>query len=161
MSHERNDEFDTMSVARYVDGEMTAAERARFAARLDADPELRRAVLELEDLRRCIAAAATTPVRQPCPGFRARVAAEVAGFGGAAGSREAAELERVMVFARRVMVAAVLVFGVAILMFAGLLRSTDSGRLEASPAEIQRAIEKLDAAIRVENTAGRAGVDRR
>jgi anti-sigma factor RsiW len=137
-------EEDVHAVARYVDGEMAHDDRVAFESRLAADPGLASEVEELAGLRRMFAPERVTQGPAPSSGFRARVLAEVAGHTAERGP----ERETFDVFCRRIVVAAALLFGLGVLVFAGLLRRADTGRLEASPAEIHKEMDRLDALIR-------------
>ena len=61
----------------YVDGELTASERATFKQRLDADPELRRRLAGQQELRRRLAAA-FDPILEEPPPLRLTLAAQAA-----------------------------------------------------------------------------------
>ena len=150
----RSTEFDH-SVQRFVDGEMAIDERAGFERRLAVEDDLRAAVDELSSLRTCFEAERAAPVPRPSAAFEARVLAEIrrAPLSREGGADSVSEL-----WARRAVVAAVFVFGIGLLVYAGLLKQVDTGRLEASPAEIQREIERLDA--RILRSAVEPGEDR-
>lgn len=138
------------SVQRYVDGEMTADESLRFERELAVDSELAAAVAELRDLRKCFDGERTAPPPRLRPGFADRVVGAVRRDALPVVDRGASAAELVVFerWSRRIVVAAVLVAGLALLLFAGLLRSADTGQLQASPAEIQRIMEALDREIR-------------
>ena len=137
-----------LELQRYVDGEMPSDEQVHFEARLSEDEELVAAVDELRDLRACFASERSADVAgaPASPGLTSRVLAEVRRSSLTPAGR-VEEMHRVDHWSRRAVIAAVFVFGLAMLVFAGLLRKVDTGRLEASPAEIKRVMDRLDAAI--------------
>lgn len=131
------------SVVRYVDREMGRDEAVAFEARLREDAGLRRATEELRGLRSLFG-----PERAaagPCPSsdFRARVLAAAAATAGRVDESAVAA-----VWGRRVLYAAAVIVTTTLVLAVGVLRRADSGRLEASPAEVERAMETLDARIR-------------
>jgi anti-sigma factor RsiW len=145
----RSTEFDR-SVQRFVDGEMTIDERSRFEARLADEHDLRAAVDELSSLRACFDAERAAPTPRPSAAFEARVLAEIrrAPLSRDGQPGDALAGPSLQLWGRRVVVAAMFVMGLALLVYAGLLKRVDTGHLKASPAEIQRVVERLDAKIR-------------
>lgn len=136
-------------VQRYVDGELQGAALAEFEARLLRDAALRAAVEESRSLRAVLASAAAPAAAAPA-GFAARVLDEVRRLPSRAelaadGAGDDRDLAHVVAMARRLFVAAVLIGGLALLIWAGLLRRTDSARVEASDRkallELQQRIE--------------------
>ena len=134
------------SIARFVDGEMARDELVAFEARLRDDAPLRDDVAEARKLRALFAPerGAAPMVRDPraSTAFRARVLAA------AATAAEAPRRNDVEHLARQVIAVAAAVLVAVVIAAFGLLNRADSGRLEASPAEMQRTLEKLDAKIR-------------
>lgn len=150
--HENTNEKTMIEAARYVDGQLDTPQRAAFEARLLREPDLRAAVQETRALRLVIAhAAADEPPVVP-PTFRTRVLQEIRRVP----SREelledvaeaTAEPGAAFATARRLLAAAALIFGLALLMFSGLLRSADHARLEATPGVLKQ-LDELDAKIK-------------
>jgi len=133
------DERDGVLAGRYVDGEMTTDERRAFEARLDDEPELAATIVELRALREWFV---DGPVPRPSSDFRSNVLA--------AALRNAATVDgdaRLVAWSRRVLYAAAALIVLGILVAAGVLRPAYSGKLEASPAELERAMDRLDARI--------------
>ena len=138
-------------VARYVDGEMSGGEAAEFEARVRAEPALRRAVDEVRELSARFAAGRGEPAIAPSAAFRDRVLSEV--FAPPRAAAIDAVPADVRTFALRIVCAA------AVLLIAAVLaavvasgRNAGTGRLEASPADVQRAMAELDA--RIESAVG-------
>jgi anti-sigma factor RsiW len=139
-------------VSRYVDGEMGRDEAAAFEARLRDAGDLRQQVdgiRALRDLfepeRRAARAESLRPYR-PSSRLRARVLA-----GTVRGPAPVREDEAVVVaraWGQRVLYAAAALVFVALAGAAWTLGSVGTGRLEASPAELQRTLDELDARIR-------------
>jgi anti-sigma-K factor RskA len=141
-------------IGRYVDGEMRRDEQIAFEARMRDDATMRRAVEELRGLRSLLAAGRSDSGVRPTGEFRGRVLAAVAT---AKDERHAADgaIESV---ARRVVYAAAVVLVAAVLAAVATRgRSSGSGRLEASPAEVQRTMADLDARIRAESVGTTEG----
>lgn len=139
---------------RYVDHELNDPERTAFEAKLLRDPALRDEVDGLRALRKVFRASAEETAPQPSAGFRARVlaraatAAELESVTTAAGSDTDSLLNPLLVWAKRSLIAAAVIAGLSLLVLSGALRSADSGRLEASEADVQKAMAELDAQMR-------------
>lgn len=134
------------SIARFVDGEMARDELVAFEARHRDDAALRDDVARARELRALFAPerGAARMVRDPqaSVAFRNRVLAAAATAAEAPRQNDVEHLARQVVI-----VAAAVLVAVAVAAF-GLLNRVDSGRLEASPAEMQRTLDQLDAKIR-------------
>jgi len=143
------------TIQRYVDGELSEADAAAFAARLLRDPALRERVSALESLRAHIST--PTAAAAPPSGFCAGVLAAVRRL------PERAQLEQAEVAASavrlcaRVLIAAGLVFGLGLAWHAGLLDRRGSATLEAAPAAVERELERLDQLILESMEAPRGG----
>lgn len=148
--------FEGREVARFVDGEMPAAERAAFEERMREDGGLRAAVAELRRLRRLFEAERSVAPPRPSAGFRERVLA--AGLVAPLAPFDDRTVRVVETWSRRVLWAAAAIAAIALSVWAGVLRGVDSGRLEASPAEIQRVMQELDALseARIRSASGEA-----
>lgn len=138
---------DRLLVQRYVDGELAGATLIEFERRLRRETRLSESVAELRAVRQALAAAATTDVSAPA-GFSARVLGAMCRLPspGAPGSEADHQVAAMKVMARRIMVAAVLLCSLALLVWAGLLRRADSGRVDASDrkalSDLQQRIER-------------------
>lgn len=141
---------ERLLVQRYVDGELAGATLGEFERRLLRESRLRESVAELRAVRRALAAAASAPASAPA-GFSARVLDEVCRLPRRDDRRRQAdavdgEIAAMRVMAHRVMVAAVLLCGLALLVWAGLLRRADSGRVDAADRkallDLQQRIEQ-------------------
>lgn len=141
---------ERLLASRYVDGELGVREASEFEARLAADGELSVLVGELRDDRAWFAPGRDEAAPAPSEGFQARVLRDVRRLPRGdelSGTEASAGIVSFEVACRRIMVAAALLIGIGLLVFGGLLHAADSGELEASPAEIQRKMEELDAVI--------------
>ncbi len=136
------EERDGMLAGRYVDGEMSADERRTFEARAADDPKLAGLVRELRAVHDWFV---DGPVPRPGPDFRARVLAGALG-----GERTPRDDDRLVRWSRRVVYAAAALIVLGVLVASGLLRPAYSGKLEASPAEVDHAMQQLDQKIATE-----------
>lgn len=141
-----------IAAARYVDAQLAPEARAEFELRLVREPLLASAVRATQELRAPFSFERQQDPPRLRPDFAARVleasrrlttAAERGVIVPDAGATHGGSFS----FARRLLVAAALILGLGLLMFAGLLRRADSGRLEAAPVQ-QKKLDELDAKIR-------------
>jgi anti-sigma factor RsiW len=162
---EREESVDAraLELQRYVDGELDPASRTAFEARLRAEPELRAECEALRGLRAMLTRAAQGAAPKLSPGFRDRVLAkalvtrdEPAVDLPAAGAAVHSLTQRCV---RRAAIAAAVIAVLSLVVLSGILRRPDCGRLEASEADVQRAMADLDARMRGEVPAG--GTERR
>lgn len=166
---EREESVDAraLELQRYVDGELDPASRTAFEARLRAEPELRAECEALRGLRAMLTRAAQGAAPKLSPGFRDRVLAkalvtrdEPAVDLPAAGAGELAAVHALTQrCVRRAAIAAAVIAVLSLVVLSGILRRPDCGRLEASEADVQRAMADLDARMRGEVPAG--GTERR
>lgn len=160
-------EFDSR-VARYVDGECDAAERAAFEAELAVDPSLREAVAELSSLRGWFAPERASPAPVPGARFADRVVAAVLADAVRADAERVGSERSVAVpvdggaladgvalagdfgggsvlrLARGVAWAAAALLVACLAAWSGILRIPGHGHLEASTQEIRDAMQDLD-----------------
>ena len=150
------DDPTMLDAARYVDGQLSPAERAAFAMRLSREPALATAVRLTQSLRAPFAAVRDAESSQLSPGFAARVlhAARRLPTPAERGVAAPGQLlddsladTTALPLARRMLVAAAFIFGLGLLTFGGLLRRGDSSRLEAAPVLLKK-LDDLDAKIR-------------
>jgi anti-sigma-K factor RskA len=142
---------DRILAARFVDGQMPADEQAEFVLRMQARPELRAAVSELQGLRGLFATAAAEPAPSLRPGFADRVAQRLRREAGEV-TRASADVEaRLVSLARWCVLAAAIVLAIALLFASGALRPADSGKLQADNGS--QLIRSLDAQIRAAEAA--------
>lgn len=148
-------------VSRYVDGEMTGDDLVSFRRRLAAEPALREIVSEVEELRGWFRRGSVLPPIPASPGFTASVLAAARRLP----TREELQAEEtnartyeneLVTCARRISLAAAVVFGLSLLMFATLNVPQDASQLMANP-ELQLEMDRLDQQIRDEQ----AGVEPR
>ena len=135
---------DQALLHRFHDDELPAAEAAAFRVRLEAEPTLRAALAELEELRRGSAGGRDRVFSAPA-GFTARLLAEVRRLPDRIALREAEASARAAVMCRRILLAATVLFGLGLCWQAGLFDFGRPSRLEAAPGEIEREMERLDA----------------
>ena len=141
-------EADLLACARYVDDEFDAVQRDQFEQRMAAEPALRAHVEELQGMRGMFRAE-PAPAVQPSLGFQARVLDEIRRLptGEQLASVDRAGGIEFESYCRKFLVAAALIIGIGVLVFAGLLRQADSGELEATPEAIRAEMEQLDSRI--------------
>lgn len=163
MNYETDDRLPTddprLLCQRYVDGALANSERAAFELRLRAEPALAALVADLRALRSTFAPMARESAPVASPGFRARVMALAAVAPestdlapAAADVADSLGLFRVL---RRCLVAAAILSAISLVFLSGVLHRADSGRLEASEAEVQKAMDALDARIKTRTTEPR------
>jgi anti-sigma factor RsiW len=139
-------------VSRYVDGEMGRDEAAAFEARLRDARDLReqvdaaRGLRELFEPERRAARSASMRPHVPSARLRERVFAET--VRGPALVREDEAVEVARIWGQRVLFAAAALVLVALAGAAWTLGSVGTGQLEASPAELQRTLDEIDARVR-------------
>jgi anti-sigma factor RsiW len=141
MSPERLSTADQRLASRYLDGELGAAARAAFAARLPHEPLLRAAVDELAELRATLRAGDEPPGAPR--GFAQAVLDRVQRLPSPV-QLQAEELEVVRV-AHWLVLAAGLILGASLLIVSGLLRPLGDGRLEAAKEELKQIVEQINA----------------
>lgn len=139
-------------VSRYVDGEMTGDDLVSFRQRLAAEPALREIVSEVEDLRSWFRPGAVLPPIPASSGFTATVLAAARRLPTTeelqAEETDARAYENELVTcARRISLAAAVVFGLALLLFATLNVPRDASQLIAKPA-LRLEMDRLDQQIR-------------
>ena len=153
VGRESVDEQDLL-VQRYLDGVLDAGTRAGFEARLGRDPSLRAIVDGFSSVRRAFrVTAAETPPR-PSAGFQSRVLARAAITTEVSSPQvDAADVLR---WARRALIAAMVIAVLSLLVLSGAMHRADDGRLQASEADVQKAMTDLDARMREAATAPHA-----
>lgn len=136
-----NPSVDQLMIQRYVDGELSGAAAADFAARLLREPALRKEVAELEQIAHRVSE--DEPMAPPAD-FILRVLNATRRLPGRDELEQqdvAADAVRLCV---RALMAAALVLGLGFAWHAGLIYSGRAGTLEAAPAEIEREMDRLD-----------------
>jgi anti-sigma factor RsiW len=137
---------DELELHRFLDGELDAAASAAFRARCEAEPALRQRLVEERAMRAAFAAARGVPTG-PSTGFTASVIAAVRQLPARREIEEREAGEAVVRLCRRLLVAALIVFGLGAAWHGGLLDSDRGNLLEAAPDEIRTEMERLDALI--------------
>lgn len=134
---------DELQLQRYLDGELPPDDAAAFTARLAAEPAVRRRHDEARALRAGFAAARSEGRRAPA-GFTAGVLAAARHLP----ARE--EMQQLDVaaggasFCRRMLLAAAVLGALGFLWRSGLVTDRSSDTLQATPADVQREIDRLD-----------------
>jgi len=137
---------DSKTLHRFLDGELDAAASAAFRTRLLAEPELRQLLAAEQQLRGGFVAARAEVVAAPA-GFTAGLLAAVRRLPSRDQLEQQEVGERVVRLCRRLLVAAVILFGLGLVWHSGLL-DAHTDKLEAAPDEIHSEMERLDARIR-------------
>lgn len=156
------------AIGRYVDGEMPPAEAEEFASRVAADPKVAEMLRQAQELRDLFAAGRDQPVLRPDSEFKARVIREVTRLPSYADWQhdwqERSQLvarRQIAIWGQAIAAAALVLLALGVMVYHGLLGPADSGRLEASPADISREMLRLDEAIsRRAERSDAAGRDR-
>lgn len=138
---------DERLLYRFLDGELADDDAAACRARLEREPLLRQGLDELRDRVSGFATARTAVIAAPA-GFTAGVLAAVRRLP----DREllrASEVEpQLIVFCRRLLIAAAVVFGIGLLWNSGLFDTRRADTLQARPGEIDREMQRLDELIK-------------
>lgn len=135
---------DDLTIQRYVDGELSEADAAAFAARMLQEPALRERV---EELRAFAVGFEGDDVAAAPAGFTAKV------LDGVRRLPERAELEQLEVTAgavrlcARVLLAAALIFGLGAAWHLGLLDGGRADTVEAAPDAVEQEMDRLDQLI--------------
>jgi anti-sigma factor RsiW len=143
---------DELQLQRYLDGELPPDDAAAFTARLTAEPALRRRHDDARALRAGFAAARSDGRRAPA-GFTANVLAAARRLP----TRE--EMQQLDVAAggaslcRRILLAAAVLFALGLLWRSGLVTESSPDTLQATPADVQREIERLDELVKTDARA--------
>lgn len=144
---------DERNLDRLQDGALAPAEAAALRARLDAEPLLRAEWAARQHFRSARAAAGATTFAAPA-GFTASVLAATRRL---PSRREIEEQEigtSIVRICRRILIAAAVVVGLGFAWQAGFFGGGRDSRLEASPNELQKELERLDAMIAVDEAGG-------
>jgi hypothetical protein len=146
---------DRMLLQRHLDGELEGPANAAFAARVAAEPELAQAAAVERELRAGLAAAGRVRTMRPSPSFTANVLAAARRLP----SRQLLEQQDVAAGAislcRRLLLAAAILAGLGLVWHSGLVRGAQPESLQATPGDIVREIERLDALPAVEVRRGK------
>jgi anti-sigma factor RsiW len=142
------DKAELLLIGRFVDGELGGVEHAAFARRVAADADLRAAIDDLRKHRRLVRSAddAVGPMAGVPVGFAARVLDSVRRMPSREElvrlSDEGDWIAEVVGFARRLVVAAAVILGVALLLGLLALGAPDTENLSASATEELRQIDQ-------------------
>jgi hypothetical protein len=135
-------ESDRLAVQRYLDGELPAHEKGAFEQRLLREPDLRSCADAGRDLERWFERARAEPAPSAPPGFGGRVIQRLGSE-----SMVADDAERHAIRAARyVLLAAAVLFGLAMLVVAGVLRPSGPRALQADQG-IEKVIQEIDQQI--------------
>ena len=148
-------ESNAISAGRYVDGEMSADERHSFQQRLAREPGLQKSLREMKEVRAWFHRSRHQPLIPPTPGFTGSVIAAARRLPTrdellAQDIHEHCYESELVTYARRISLAAGVVFGLCLFLFGTLRVQSDATRLEASPDRVRLEMERLDRAIRAE-----------
>jgi anti-sigma factor RsiW len=137
---------DQLLLQRHLDGELEAAADAAFRARLAAEPELADAATSARALRVGFAAARATTMRPPAT-FAAAVVAASRRLPTRHMLEQADVTAGAIAMCRRLLLAALVLGALGLLWHSGLVRDESPATMQASPADVQREIERLDAEL--------------
>lgn len=143
---------DELLVQRHLDGALSPTDAAAFAARLAAEPALREGHAAANAMRGAFAAAREGAMR-PRAGFKAAVLAAVRQLPTRLQLEQADIAARTVRFCRRLLLAAALLGSIGFAVSAGLLGG-GAPTMQASPDEMQREIDRLEAVVRAGGQAG-------
>lgn len=137
---------DELLVMRHVDGELAPAAAAAFVVRLAAEPALRQRVESLQALRAGFVAGRESGPR-PRPDFASKVLASVRQLPSRQQLEQAGAVGGAVTFCRRLLLAAALLGGVGLAWGTGLFDGGAPQELHATPDEMQRELDRLDAML--------------
>lgn len=143
-SESRIPKKDLLLLDRFLDGALVGDELQSCRQRLERDPVLRKALQQRKAMRRGFEAGRAN-AHEPSPGFAANVVAAARRLpvvvDGEGDSSAAVGL------CRRLLIAAAVVVAATALWHSELFHEGGDGTLQASPDEVQRTIDELDARI--------------
>ncbi len=144
-------QHDEQVLHRLLDGVLPPAEAVAFHQRLEAEPDLRREFETLQRLRAGFAAVRATGVVAPA-GFTATVLAGARRLPSRQEMEQSEVSEGIVRLCRRLLVAALIVFGFGFAWHFGGFDNAHSDTLEAAPDKVQREtmqreLDRLDALI--------------
>ncbi len=136
-----------IQVQRYLDGELTAVQSAAFEQRLTVEPDLQQSVDAARAYIGMFAPERSAVVPEPSESFQAGVLEAARRLPEQTVSASEGDSTEVQLLVRRILVAAVVLFSLGLLVYAGLLRRTDASDLIAAPDEMQAEMQLLDEEI--------------
>lgn len=139
-------EVSELAIARYVDGELAEPEARKFERRLAADADLAEKLRQARELRGLFAAGRAELGPEPGAEFKTRVMRDIARLPSYSEWHEDVATD-LGIWGKRIVAAAIIIIGLSALIYSGVIGPADSGRLEASSAEIKERIKILDAQI--------------
>lgn len=137
---------DELLLQRWLDGELLPPDAEAFAARVAAEPRLRQRAAAVRSLRQTLVAARGTPM-QPSRAFVGNVLAAIRRLPSRELLLQADVAAGAVAWCRRILVAAALLAALGLLWHTGLFGGDRPAVLQASPDEVQREMQRLDAAI--------------
>jgi anti-sigma factor RsiW len=137
---------DLLLLHRHLDGELDAAAEASLRARLASEPELARAAAAERELRAGFAAARATTMRPPAS-FTASVMAAARQLPTRQQLEQADVAGGAVVLCRRLLLAAAVLAGIGLLWHSGVVQHESPATMQASPADVQREIDRLRAEL--------------
>lgn len=140
---------DEIAITRFIDCEMSEVDSREFERRLAADARLAEAVRQARELRRMFAPGRSEAGPEPSSEFKTRVMRDVARLPSYSDWQDGVVFDMGL-WGKRIVAAAIIIVGLSMMVYTGLIGPADSGRLEASPAEIEERIRELDSSIRAE-----------
>ena len=138
---------DERLLYRFLDGELTADEAAACRARLESEPLLRQGLDELRDRASGFLTARAEAIAAPA-GFTAGVLAAVRRLPDREALRASEVEPRLIVLCRRLLIAAAIVVGIGLVFHSGLFTGSSADTLQATPAEVEREMQRLDELIK-------------
>ncbi|MHC5063826.1 MAG: anti-sigma factor [Planctomycetota bacterium] len=140
---------EEIEIARFIDAEMSEAEKNGFEQRLAADASLAEAVRQARELRSLFKPGREDAGLEPTPEFKSRVMRDVAKLPSYRDWQDGVLLD-LGIWGKRIVAAAIIIIGLSLMVYSGLIGPADSGRLEASTGEIEERIRELDASIKAD-----------
>lgn len=143
-SESRIPKKDLLLLDRFLDGALVGDELQSCRQRLERELALRKALQERKAMRRGFEVGRSA-AHEPSAGFAANVVAAARRLPVVVDDE--GESSAAVVMCRRLLIAAAVVVAATVLWHSELFHEGDDGTLQASPDEIQRTIDELDARI--------------
>lgn len=144
---------DARTLDRLLDGALAPAEATALRARIAVEPALQMAFDERQRMHEAFAAAGARTFTPPS-GFTAKVLGATRRLPSRREIEEQDVGASIVRICGRILIAAAVVIGLGFAWHVGIFGGCRDSRLEASPNELQKEVERLDAMIAADEAGG-------